>query len=291
MAGGRPSIIVDEQEARDLIAAGYTNSELVEYYRKRYGKETSRASWARARKRFQDPEAAKKARGGSVADKESTRFIPWQVKPNPKGLAYFEALLTLNEINLHGSADLFRELKTDERLQARVFQLERVRQDLQESESVITYDNERNEFVPVPRRKGIDYGWIREPYWDDNGVRIPIKELEDYLTPLALMLRYPTDMRTWLPPTGDKELLAEYIRANGPHPEYEPGTQEKVDEDVEWFARPIVKRSDPSMKAYLDPKPIDPNNLYGDMVIDEMPSRPLGRNKQPTSASKQPDVG
>lgn len=55
-------------------------------------------------------------------------------------------------------------------------------------------------FVTVPRRRGIDEGWIREPYYDDEGKLCPYDELLGYVHPRALAENYPMDVGELIKP-------------------------------------------------------------------------------------------
>lgn len=233
----RPSKIVNENEARRMLAYGETPQRMVEFYRSKYGIETTTSLWSRAFARFfggnrEDILEEVKARPIELPDIDDNPHIPWIIQEDPEGRDLYEALRTLDDYYMGGTGDPEdHRARAEGEAHERLFALERIRQDLAFNNEVIAYDHEANRFYTAPRRPGIDKGFIREPWWDDAGRRMPIRDLEDRITPTALAKHYPLDVTITLPPTRDASLWDEWLEAWGVTEESTPMTPEDADKN------------------------------------------------------------
>jgi hypothetical protein len=156
------SKVIDEEEARQLLENGETYDNMVKLYRRKYGVETTPSMWSRVHKRLTG--------SARQVERASVELVPWIVRANPRGRKYLEALRTIDDLTDAEGVPEVLSLP-----QERALSLYRIRRELRESGEVIDYDRERNTFRTVPRREGIDKGWIREPYFNDDGSVVPLE--------------------------------------------------------------------------------------------------------------------
>ncbi|WP_165218156.1 hypothetical protein [Schaalia sp. ZJ1691] len=145
------SKVQDEAEALRLLRdEGYTYPQMVEFYREKYGIETTVSLWSRFLK------ARNEGRSERVEFQASA--VPWIVKRAPKRENLANGLRALALIDANS------DVTTQQKRQAASV----MRKSMSEN-VVVDYDAENNEFIWVPRRDGIDTGWIRDPFLDDDG--------------------------------------------------------------------------------------------------------------------------
>lgn len=150
----RPTKVVDPDEALELLThQGYTYAQMVDFYREKYGVETSESIWSRFLK--------KHLTQGKTSQGRLHQFylaIPW-ITP--------EAVL--NNHHRSGLQAMCR-MAQGETLTPRLrADAERLQRRLVRENAVVDYDAEARSFVIVPRRPGIDTGWIRDPFRADDG--------------------------------------------------------------------------------------------------------------------------
>ncbi|WP_165218658.1 hypothetical protein [Schaalia sp. ZJ1691] len=146
------SKIRDEAEALRLLRnEGYTYQQMVDFYLEKYGIETSTALWSRFLKKAND---GKNARGTA----NYAEAIPWRTVNHPKKEHLAEAL------RVFARMDSGEEVPYDQ-----VRRAMSTKQRLVSKNLVIDYDDKTESFTTVPRRAGVDTGWIRDPFLDDDG--------------------------------------------------------------------------------------------------------------------------
>lgn len=179
------SKIRDEDEARRMLEEGTSYPKMVEFYRKKYNTETSEMMWSRAHKRLLGtPRRLKRM----PLRRPNPRVFPWieadeDEDGNPRkahGWKYRQALEAVERIEDGIPVD-----------QAELVQLAKVKAELEKGDLVIDYDDKSRTFHTVPRRDGIDKGWIRDPFWGNDGKPVPIEELRGYLRDEAIEEGYP----------------------------------------------------------------------------------------------------
>lgn len=193
------SKIVDEAEALEMLEGGATYPKMVDFYRERYHIETTPSMWSRFFHR-----ATGKVRLQRVKlRRPNPRVFPWleadeDEDGNPRethGEEYRQALGVVERIEDGTRVD-----------QAELVRLARVKAELEKDDLVIDYDQESNTFHAVPRREGIDEGWIRDPFLDDRGNPVPIEELRGYLRDEAIEDGYPFDPKELAAPPKSRKL-------------------------------------------------------------------------------------
>lgn len=177
-----------------MLEAGTSFDEMIGYYREHYNIETTRSLWSRAYARLI---------GKGKRPTPNPKFLPWRECEregvrNRAGNKYREMLFILGRI----------DRKEDVPPDQLEFVLD-VEQDLIMDNQVITYDRERCQYVTVPRRDGIDKGWIRDPFLDDRGR--PFLVPDEEVRPEAIRVWFPINPRDLLTPgplydgSGNKE--------------------------------------------------------------------------------------
>lgn len=123
---------------------------MVEFYRKKYGIETSISMWSLFLKRRNKGMPERLARNGVA--------VPWIVKNGPGRGNLAVGLRALDAI------DNGKEVSPQQKRQAAS-----VKRRSMADNVVVDYSPDENTFLWVPRRKGIDTGWIRDPFVADDG--------------------------------------------------------------------------------------------------------------------------
>lgn len=197
----RPSKILPEYEeqAREQLEAGLSFDEMVEWYEAISGISTSPAAWARKYKQwFSEP---RRKRTQPLDPDGWQLFLPWiHAQEDSMNMAagmeennypdywehfrFMSALYTLWKLS-DGCAVAPEDLAA----------LARVKHELAESGSVIDLvEGPGGGFRPVPRRAGIDKGWIRDPFYNDDGTLIPAGVAAERVWPKAFVELYPFDV-------------------------------------------------------------------------------------------------
>jgi hypothetical protein len=196
------SKIRDEEEARRMLRAGTTYAEMVRYYEDVYHVKTSEMLWSRAYKRLvSDGEPKRLGRRLATIGHYGSRNVPWILvgeelpdgtEAGFAGSKYLRALETVDAIE-SGRKATRRELA----------QLAEVKAELEAGNLVIDYDEDAHDFRPASRRDGVDKGWIRDPFYDDEGNPVPLDSLKGVVWDDAIVDFYPFDPKTLVkPPTG-----------------------------------------------------------------------------------------
>lgn len=142
---------LDDKEIEQLLRAGRTQQQVVDLYRAK-GLEITQSAISQAI-------AAGRIK---VETNRNSGAIPWKLKPEHRHLHAARMLRTL--ARLEAGMEIGDSLRG---------QVKTWREGLELEDSVITYDPETTEgFWRVPRRHGIDLGWIREPDIGDDGLPI-----------------------------------------------------------------------------------------------------------------------
>lgn len=140
---------LDDKEIEQLLRSGKTQQDVVDLYSSR-GVEISQSAISQAIT----------AGRIKVDTNRHTGGIPWKLLPQHRHLHAARMLRTLARLE----AGL--EVGPSLRDQVRTW-----REGLEIEDSVITYDPDTPEgFWRVPRRSGIDLGWVREPLIGDDGL-------------------------------------------------------------------------------------------------------------------------
>lgn len=140
---------LDDNEIEQLLRAGRTQQQVVNLYKAR-GLDITQSAISQAI-------AAGRIK---VETNRNSGGIPWKLKPEHRHLHAARMLRSL--ARLDAGLDIGESLKV---------QVKTWREGLELEDSVITYDPETPEgFWRVPRRHGIDLGWVREPNLDDDGL-------------------------------------------------------------------------------------------------------------------------
>jgi hypothetical protein len=146
--GGR-SKVVDEDEARRLLGEeGYTYPQMVVFYRNTYGVETTVSMWSRFYKR----------EFGGPRQPRRYHFVPWKLP------AHTASSRDLNALRLLDRALGGEKLNDTQRRTVHLFQ-----RALIERDQVIDFDPADGRTYRVPRRRGVDQSWIRDPFLKDDG--------------------------------------------------------------------------------------------------------------------------
>lgn len=140
---------LDDNEIEQLLRSGKTQQYVVDLYRSKGMPITQSAiSQAIASGRIK------------VNTNRNSGGIPWKLLPQHRHLHAARMLRT--QARLEAGLDVGASLKE---------QVRTWREGLEIENSVITYDPDTPEgFWRVPRRPGIDLGWVREPSLDDEGL-------------------------------------------------------------------------------------------------------------------------
>lgn len=146
---GRKTKVVDHDEAVRLLKAGLTYPGMIDYYKGKYGIDTTRMLWTRFYHRYVDPNGR---------TQEYFDLLPWTAPGEAKGARLRQGLRALGRVA--------SGVVVSESVQMLARQL---RNRLMADDLVVDYDNESVSFITVPRRPGIDQGWIRDPFIDDEG--------------------------------------------------------------------------------------------------------------------------
>lgn len=145
---GKPSKIVNEAEALHLLRDRcYTYQQMVEYYMERYGVETSVSMWSRFL-----------SRNGGRRMATRSAAVPWKTSETARNQNLVQGLRALD------AAERGEELSACQRKVGNA-----LRRRLVSGGLVVDYDRDGEAFVLVPRRRGVDKGWIRDPFLDDAG--------------------------------------------------------------------------------------------------------------------------
>lgn len=140
---------LDDNEIEQLLRGGKTQQEVVDLYRTR-GVDITQSAISQAIS----------AGRIKVETNRNAGAIPWKLKPEHRHLHAARMLRTL--ARMEAGLDIGESLRG---------QVKTWREGLELEDSVITYDPETPEgFWRVPRRHGIDLGWVREPDLDDQGL-------------------------------------------------------------------------------------------------------------------------
>ncbi|WP_165218654.1 hypothetical protein [Schaalia sp. ZJ1691] len=143
--------VQDEAEALRLLRdEGYTYQQMVDFYLEKYGIETSTALWSRF---------LKKANGGDTPrlDRYESE-VPWVTVDRPKNAHYASALRTFGRLSRGEAVP-----------DAQVRMTLSLRQKMMAGNKVVDYDYDTATYKLVSRRDGVDTGWIRDPFLDDEG--------------------------------------------------------------------------------------------------------------------------
>lgn len=139
---------LDDKLVEQMLRAGKTQMEVVDYYRAK-GIEVTQSAISQAIKVGRIKIDTNRAGGG----------IPWKLKPEHRHLHAARMLRTL--ARLESGRPIGKTLES---------QVESWVRGLQEEDSVIAYDPDTEEgFWRVPRRPGIDLWYYRDPSVDDEG--------------------------------------------------------------------------------------------------------------------------
>lgn len=133
---------LDDKEVEIMLRSGMTQLDVVRVYRER-GISVAQSAISQAISTGRIKVDTKRNRGA----------IPWKLKPEHRHLHAARMLRTLArlEAGLEVGPSLLEQVRT-------------WREGLELEDSVITYDPDTEEgFWRVPRRHGIDTGWVREP--------------------------------------------------------------------------------------------------------------------------------
>lgn len=142
---------LDDSEVEQLLRAGAAQLEVVRMYRDR-GVDVTQSAISQAISSGRIKVNTDRNSGG----------IPWKLRPEHRHLHAARMLRTLArlEAGLEVGPSLLDQART-------------WREGLEIENSVITYDPETKEgFWRVPRRPGIDTGWVRDPNVDDEGYQV-----------------------------------------------------------------------------------------------------------------------
>lgn len=162
----RRSKIVDEDEALRMLRGGATYPEMVRFYRAKYGIETNISLWSRFYRKHNPDEARLVLH---------YRMIPWELPGTYLGARLGSGLRAI------GRASAGEQMSPSTRMLA-----VNLKKRLLRGDTVVDFDYEVGGFVEVPRRHGIDQGWIRDPFLDDTGAllsadRLPALRTESIL--------------------------------------------------------------------------------------------------------------
>ena len=136
----RATKIIDEAEALHLLRdLGFTYQQMVDWYKRRHGVDTSVSMWSRFLRR-----------NGGRRLKPRPVAIPWITSNDARNQNYAQGLRALD------AAEQGEELSA-------------LRRRLVSENLVVDYDYDGEAFVLVPRRRGVDSWWIRDPFLDDAG--------------------------------------------------------------------------------------------------------------------------
>lgn len=139
-----------------LLQQGKRNVEIIRILKEEYGIHgVTQASVSQFRRRHGYP--VRKSPDGRDL------LMPWKIQEGDFGRVYRALLARVHELN-------GKEIPRSAHLSVL-----RLRGEL-DAKHVIHYDR-TNGFVLVPRREGIDKGWIRDPRFADNGEPITDEEL------------------------------------------------------------------------------------------------------------------
>lgn len=142
---------LDDNEVEQMLRAGATQLEVVRTYRAR-GVDVTQSAISQAISSGRIKVNTDRNSGG----------IPWKLRPEHR--------------HLHAARMLRTQARLDAGLEVGPSLLDQVRtwrEGLLIEDSVITYDPETKEgFWRVPRRPGIDTGWVRDPNIDDDGYQV-----------------------------------------------------------------------------------------------------------------------
>lgn len=137
------SKIVDEGEVLRWFEEGLTYAQMQEQYREKYNIETAISMWSNFRRR----------RGLDRRFVRDDDMIPWAVKPEHRYRHAVKMLRAAARVN--AGVELDPNTAED---------FETWSHSLQEQDAVVHYDPETDAgFFYVPRRTGVDEGYIREP--------------------------------------------------------------------------------------------------------------------------------
>ena len=139
---------LDDSEIEQMLRSGKTQQQVVAIYRER-GLDITQSAISQAISSGRI----------KVDTNRNSGAVPWKLKAEHRWLNSARMLRTL--------ARLERGLPVGPSLEA---QVKVWKEGLEEEGSVITYDPDTKEgFWRVPRRPGIDLGWVREPTIDNDG--------------------------------------------------------------------------------------------------------------------------
>lgn len=142
---------LDDSRVEQLLRAGKTQLEVVAIYRQE-GVDVTQSAISQAISSGRIKVNTDRNSGG----------IPWKLRPEHR--------------HLHAARMLRTQARLDAGLEVGASLLSQVttwREGLEIENSVITYDPETKEgFWRVPRRPGIDTGWVRDPNVDDEGYQV-----------------------------------------------------------------------------------------------------------------------
>jgi hypothetical protein len=140
---------IDDKQVEQLLRSGWTQGRVVEWYKGK-GIDVTQSAISQAIS----------AGRIKVDTNRNAGAIPWKLKPEHRHLHAARMLRTLARM------EAGREIGVSLQKQVKTW-----REGLELENSVITYDPDTPEgFWRVPRRPGIDLGWVRDPNVSDDGV-------------------------------------------------------------------------------------------------------------------------
>lgn len=148
------SKVVDRAEAIRMLRSGVTLQGMVDFYAEVYGVSTTQAMWSRFRKNF--------ASDGPAPAQRQYDLIPWVSRRRTKGSRLREGLTAIA-----------RQMSGKEMTDYTSTLARQLMNRLLMGNTVVDYDPINNRFIEVPRRVGIDQGWVKDPFIDDDGCFIP----------------------------------------------------------------------------------------------------------------------
>ena len=142
--------MLDEEEAvRLIVEEGYKSSDMVLFYREKYGIDTTLSMWSHFKRR----------RGiGGNERAVYPHVFPWRTRLGLGNAGRITALIAMHKIALGEEVSV--------RGSEKARKLER---DLREWDKVVSYNPRTNDVELVPYRPGVDYAWIRNPLVNDDG--------------------------------------------------------------------------------------------------------------------------
>jgi hypothetical protein len=144
----RATKIIDKAEALHLLRdRGFTYQQMVDWYKRRHGVDTSVSMWSRFLRR-----------NGGRRLKPRPVAIPWITSNDARNQNYAQGLRALD------AAEQGEELSDQQQRLGAALRRRLVSENL-----VVDYDHDEEAFVLVPRRRGVDSWWIRDPFLDDAG--------------------------------------------------------------------------------------------------------------------------